>query len=72
MKKPEIEKLYHQHCRLKLKSGKEIFGVIWEEKLNSEPRIFFASLGDLLKQQSPNIAQTINPEEIIYAEAIVN
>ncbi|MCB0764663.1 MAG: hypothetical protein R2815_10735 [Flavobacteriales bacterium] len=55
----------HKHCRFKLRSGKEIFGVIWEvetvehrlaqqEGGNEEDgrRLFFASVRDYERLQS--------------------
>ena len=69
MKKLEFEKIYNKHCRFKLKSGKEIFGVVWEEKQDSNFNVFFASFADILKKKDSS-RQTINLEEIIYVEPI--
>mgnify|MGYP000878039472 CR=1 FL=1 len=35
----------HKHCRFKLRSGKEVFGVIWEVEAGDEHKLFFASVG---------------------------
>jgi hypothetical protein len=39
----ELELFFHHHCRIKLRSGKEVFGVLWEEMSDSEKAIYFAS-----------------------------
>ena len=32
-----------QHCKFKLKGGKEVYGVIWEERINETREYYFAS-----------------------------
>jgi len=35
--------IFNEHCRFKLKSGKEVFGIIWEVRVNEAPAYFFTS-----------------------------
>ncbi len=39
----EFSNYYNKPCRFKLKSGKEVFGVIWEDIVNGNKEYFFAS-----------------------------
>lgn len=40
----ELDEYFEKPCRLKLKSGKEVFGVVWEEKDHfNNANYFFAS-----------------------------
>ncbi|MBN8702998.1 MAG: hypothetical protein J0M08_08030 [Bacteroidetes bacterium] len=39
-------------CRFKLKSGKEVYGVVWEQKNNEEPEYYFASYNTFSKIKS--------------------
>ncbi|MFQ5334868.1 MAG: hypothetical protein ACE5DN_02220 [Flavobacteriales bacterium] len=42
----EFSPFYNKPCRFRLKSGKEVFGVIWEDIVNGNKEYFFASSGD--------------------------
>ena len=79
MEKAELEKFYLKHCKFKLRSGKEVFGVIWKENhLTAET--YFTSFGDLLRYKHligahvsdlyHKFGQPINSKDIIYAEKI--
>jgi len=35
--------IFNEHCRFKLKSGKEVFGIIWEVRVDNSPAYFFTS-----------------------------
>jgi|TARA_B110000483_G_scaffold178598_1_gene211194 hypothetical protein len=35
--------IFNEHCRFKLKSGKEIYGIIWQVNIEDEPAYFFTS-----------------------------
>lgn len=43
MRYDEIQAYFNHHCRIKLRSGKEVFGVLWEEMNETERAIYFAS-----------------------------
>lgn len=69
-----------QPCRFKLKSGKEVFGVIWEEKHDDEVEYLFASSSthntyksseNSRKQEFSNgIIYKLSLEDVIYAEPL--
>ena len=69
-----IRTLTHKHCRFKLRSGKEMFGVVWEVESNDEKRLFFASVRDYERLQheghSPISVMPMRPEEIVLAEQV--
>jgi len=44
--------LLNEHCRFRLKSGKEVYGIIWELKLENESRYYFTSAS--LKEKVEN------------------
>lgn len=60
-------------CKFVLRSGKTVFGVIWEE-LNKEcnPKYFFTSNSDFVKRQQNAIknAYVINLDDLIHAELL--
>jgi len=39
----EIQSYFNRHCRIKLRSGREVYGVLWEEMNEVERAIYFAS-----------------------------
>ncbi len=69
-----IRPLTHKHCRFKLRSGKEIFGVVWEVEGNEGLKLFFASVRDYEKLQHdghpPINVMSLRPEEIVRAEQV--
>ncbi|TVR39430.1 MAG: hypothetical protein EA392_06705 [Cryomorphaceae bacterium] len=79
MTRHDLSLYYNRHCRLKLKSGKEVFGVIWEHD-SDEDKLYFASHGDhkayrqtiALQQPARNHrwAQVVNADDIIAAESL--
>ena len=73
MHRPELKTYYNQPCRFKLRSGKEVFGVIWTE--NEE--LLFASIETykaFAKDKQDKFIQSrlnfISEEEIIGVEVI--
>jgi len=73
----------HKHCRFKLRSGKEVFGVIWEVEtgeVGASPsdgkRLFFASVRDYERLQvEPNKPVSVvdmPPEEIMHVESLAS
>ena len=68
MELTRIRPFAHKHCRFKLRSGKEVFGVIWEVEGLEKRSLFFASIGDYERlQRDPNKPVSVinlRPEEI--------
>ena len=80
---PRIRDFTHKHCRFKLRSGKEVFGVVWEVEttdmsghLASTKRLYFASVRDYERLQhdprQPIGVIPMQPEEIVHAESIAS
>lgn len=77
-----IRSFAHAHCRFKLRSGKEVFGVIWEVEstaphgtATSDKRFFFSSIGDYERMRSQGTAVQVIPmeaEEIMWAERLAS
>lgn len=44
--------IFNEHCRFKLKSGKEVYGIIWEVRINNLPAYFFTSASQKDKIES--------------------
>ncbi|HLG01985.1 MAG TPA: hypothetical protein VI731_00220 [Bacteroidia bacterium] len=61
-----------QPCRFRLKSGKEIYGVIWEKPQSAGSKYFFASLSERFGSgmKNKNIGISIDLDEIVRAERI--
>ncbi|HEV7231974.1 MAG TPA: hypothetical protein VGO45_11630 [Bacteroidia bacterium] len=62
-------------CKFRLRSGKTVFGVIWESKANERLNYRFASLGERFtiytnggQRENKNIGQMVDLEDIIHAE----
>jgi hypothetical protein len=77
-----IRDLANKHCRFKLRSGKEVYGVVWEvestdrsgQGLDSK-RLFFASIRDyerLCSEGTPVHVIPIQPDEIVWAESLAS
>lgn len=66
----------HKHCRFKLRSGKEVYGVIWEVETNDSKRLFFASIRDYERaQHDPKRPIEVTPlplEEIVHVESLAS
>ena len=71
-----IRKFAHKHCRFKLKSGKEVFGVVLEVESGEEKRLFFASVREYERfqrnQDQPITVMSLRPEEIVAAESLAS
>ena len=76
MELQRIRNFTHKHCRFKLRSGKEVFGVIWEVEGNSGKKFFFASVRDYERlqrdQQQPIGVMPLQPDEIVGVESIAS
>ncbi|HEY0978602.1 MAG TPA: hypothetical protein VGE21_14110 [Flavobacteriales bacterium] len=76
METPDIRRFAHSHCRFKLRSGKEVFGVIWEVETGDAKRLFFSSIRDyersLHDPLRPIEVVPMEPTEIVYAERLAS
>jgi hypothetical protein len=58
-------------CRFKLKSGKEVFGVIWENSTVGKSSYFFATLSERYDaRNNANFGMAIDLDDIVGAELI--
>lgn len=73
----------HKPCRFKLRSGKEVFGVIWEVETTDKTgvageskRLYFASIRDYQRLQQDTLqpiqVSPVQPEEIMYVESLAS
>ena len=73
---PNIREFTHAHCRFRLRSGREIFGVVWEVEANDVHRLFFATIGEYERLQrdprQPIEVIPMQPEEILLAERLAS
>lgn len=73
----DVQTYFNRHCRIRLRSGKEVFGVLWEELSDTDKAIYFASYIEHKKRISrvhtelnPPPALRLSYEEIINIEQI--
>jgi hypothetical protein len=64
-------------CKFRLRTGKDVFGVIWEIKSNEHLGYRFASLGERFTLQTTSgtrenksIGQVVDLEDILLAEPL--
>jgi hypothetical protein len=66
----------HKHCRFKLKSGKEVYGVIWEVDSGDDRRLYFASVRDYERLQhdpkQPISILPMQPDEIVHVQDLAS
>ncbi|MGL4598096.1 MAG: hypothetical protein ACRCYO_11225 [Bacteroidia bacterium] len=72
MTRTEFLSINDQPCRFKLKTGQEVFGVIWEKTQGS---YYFASLGERsrrnpIQTQATHFGTIIDIEQIVGAEPL--
>lgn len=68
-----------KHCRFRLRSGREVFGIIWDIKMNGKTKYFFTS-ASAEKQLSGhvdyihlnNLGVEIDINDVIFAENIAS
>lgn len=63
-----------QPCRFRMKSGKEVFGVIWEKPQMGDVSFYFASLSERYSgtKRNSSIGMMINIEDVVGAELLSN
>ncbi|MFT6716256.1 MAG: hypothetical protein ACJA0Q_000891, partial [Saprospiraceae bacterium] len=63
-------------CKFILRSGKEVFGIVWEEEQADSEKYFFSSAVQYMKAQFKNskelkqLAYPIALEDLIHAELL--
>ena len=75
MNRSEFLKYKDLPCRFKLRGGKEVFGVIWENNYGNEVKLFFSTAAERSKTSSPVSADEISKmpvalEDIVQAEPL--
>ncbi|MBL4704147.1 MAG: hypothetical protein JKY54_06480 [Flavobacteriales bacterium] len=75
----DLKEYYNSECRFKLKSGQEIYGVLWEVESAKGTDLYYTSLFNATKIRSNNdfqlateIGQPMQLDEIILAERLVS
>lgn len=69
MVRADINHFLEKHCRIKLRSGKEVYGILWRD--GREDKLFFSSAGDRTKaHQLRDTALSLDAEDIIFAEQL--
>lgn len=74
MTRAEFLSINDQPCRIKLKSGKEVFGVIWEKNQTGGSSYYFASLSERFNRNYHNssIGMMIQLDDVVGAELLSN
>jgi hypothetical protein len=75
MTRAEFLAINDQPCRFKLKTGKEVFGVIWENPQSGTNSYYFASLSERFNRNyrgSKSVGMMIDIEDVVGAELLSN
>ena len=74
MTQSEFRAYNDQPCRFRMKSGKEVFGVIWEKPQPGNISYYFASLSERFNRnmRSNSIGMMIDIEDVVGAELLSN
>lgn len=64
----ELQSFFHHHCKIKLRSGKEVFGVVWKDLPETDKAIYFASYIEHKKLMSQQIAAKTDPAKLLKLE----
>ncbi|MBS1547465.1 MAG: hypothetical protein JST38_10075 [Bacteroidetes bacterium] len=71
---PNLREFVHAPCRFRLRSGREVFGVVWEVCTKDGSGLWFATVGDYERfrrnPHGPLAAIPVHPEEILLAERL--
>ncbi len=63
-----------KHCKFVLRSGKQVFGIVWEEQNAQTKKYFFSSVYQYMKAKLKNseglknFAHPISIDDVIHAE----
>lgn len=64
----KIQSLFHHHCKIKLRSGKEVFGVVWKNLSDTDKAIYFASYIEHKKLMAEKISSSNNHNKLLKLE----
>lgn len=64
----KIQSLFHHHCRIKLRSGKEVFGVVWKNLSDTDKAIYFASYIEHKKLMSEQLSSSNHLDKLLKLE----
>ncbi|MFM7022805.1 MAG: hypothetical protein ACKOXB_07475 [Flavobacteriales bacterium] len=76
MERSIFKRFEKRHCRIKMKSGKEVYGVMWEENVTENKfRYYFSSSSDYQRlksrlQSALFAIYQVDLNDIVYAEVI--
>ena len=77
MEKTHLRSYLNQHCRFRLKSGKEVYGVIWEVSNGDKTEYYFSTLNEhnimIRKADFRGISSSarVDLNDIVAAEKLV-
>ena len=54
--------IFNEHCRFKLKSGKEVYGIIWQVSVEDGPGYFFTSASQKEKIETSDTPRATFPD----------
>lgn len=64
----KIQSLFHHHCKIKLRSGKEVFGVVWKNLSDTDKAIYFASYIEHKKLMAEKLSTSNNYDKLLKLE----
>lgn len=64
----ELQSFFHHHCKIKLRSGKEVFGVVWKDLPETDKAIYFASYIEHKKLMAQHMATKTDPAKLLKLE----
>lgn len=69
MVRADINHFLEKHCRFRLRSGKEVYGILWRD--SNEGNLFFSSASERIKPHKlRDTALSLNADDIIFAEQL--
>ncbi|HTL81046.1 MAG TPA: hypothetical protein VL651_05050 [Bacteroidia bacterium] len=71
MTRSEFLNINDQPCRIKLRSGNEVFGVIWEKNQPGGAQYYFSTLNERYNRLNA-IGMLVQLEDIVGAEILSN
>lgn len=78
MNKKDLKSYYYKHCRFRLKSGKDVYGIVWEDENSCESTLHFSTAAEAGKLLQTNVLDVfhlqsdfvINADDIVGAEPV--
>lgn len=65
MTSADLQIFFHHHCKIKLRSGKEVFGVLWKDLTETDKAIYFASYIEHKKRMNSELAMSHQEETLL-------